>query len=140
MMTSRQKLFVAAYLKTGNATKAAESAGYSPHSAKQQGSRLLSYASVRQALEQRTEKVLAKAAMEAEEILERASTIARTQPEAGFKGTDVVNSLKLLADARKLTSKHDQGNLNVQVNIGFLEQPASPPDPPAIAVTAERVE
>ena len=40
-LTSKQDVFVREYSKDSNATKAAIKAGYSPHTARQQGSRLL---------------------------------------------------------------------------------------------------
>ena len=60
-MTPRQKAFVAAFLKDGNATKAAEKAGYSARTAKQQGSRLLTNADVAQAVEKGQQRVAEKA-------------------------------------------------------------------------------
>ena len=55
-LTPRQRSFVANYLKTGNATEAAISAGYAAKSARSQGSKLLSMPEVqayRRELEQK---------------------------------------------------------------------------------------
>lgn len=49
-LTDKQKLFVEEYLVDLNATQAAIRAGYSKKSAKQQGTRLLSYASISEAI------------------------------------------------------------------------------------------
>ena len=49
-LNQREQAFVAAYLELGNATKAAVEAGYSEATARQQGSRLLSKADVRDAV------------------------------------------------------------------------------------------
>lgn len=51
MLTPRKSQFVTAYIATGNAKQSAITAGYSPATAKQQGSRLLTDVDVKQALE-----------------------------------------------------------------------------------------
>ncbi len=56
-MNARQTRFVQGYLLNGgNATQAAEYAGYSKKTAKVQGSRLLTYADVREAIEKGQEQ------------------------------------------------------------------------------------
>lgn len=63
-LNERQRLFVAEYLVDLNATQAAIRAGYSPRTAKQQGSRLLTNADVQEAVQaaqaQRTQRVTEK--------------------------------------------------------------------------------
>ena len=49
-MNPRHSSFVSQYLTTGNATQAATAAGYSPHTAQEQGSRLLKRQDVSEAL------------------------------------------------------------------------------------------
>src|SRR6516165_2745573 len=49
-LTKKQKAFVAEYLNNLNATKAAIAAGYSAHTASQQGSRLLKNSKVAEAI------------------------------------------------------------------------------------------
>lgn len=61
-MNDRQRKFAECYAGCGNATTAAIEAGYSPHSARQQGQRLLSNASVLEYLrtlqeDQQTERI-----------------------------------------------------------------------------------
>lgn len=71
MLNPKQQLFVSEYLKCFNATKAAKAAGYAPN--RQQGSRLLSNADIKQALQEAfTENV-----MTPEEVLMHLSVIAR---------------------------------------------------------------
>jgi phage terminase small subunit len=50
-MTPRQQIFVAEYLIDLNATQAAIRAGYSEHTAEQQGSRLLGNVEIAQAIQ-----------------------------------------------------------------------------------------
>ena len=51
--TIRREKFVAEYLVSGNGAQAATAAGYSPRSARQQASRLLTKASISIAIEQK---------------------------------------------------------------------------------------
>ena len=51
-LTKRQDTFVAEYAKTGNATRSAITAGYSPRSARVTGSRLLTNDALKQRLDQ----------------------------------------------------------------------------------------
>jgi len=67
--TNRQKLFIAAYLKTKNATQAAIAAGYSEKAARVQGSRLLSNAAIKAQIESGVISQIAKFNVCADEIL-----------------------------------------------------------------------
>lgn len=69
-LTPKQQRFVSEYAVDLNATQAAIRAGYSEHTAKQQGSRLLSNVDVRQALAPTQQKT-------AERIQKTADDIAR---------------------------------------------------------------
>lgn len=60
-LSARQQRFVDAYLVDPNATKAAIAAGYSPATAKQQGSRLLTTVDVEAAVNKRRERASTKA-------------------------------------------------------------------------------
>lgn len=68
--------FVTEYLKDLNATQAAIRAGYSPKTAKQQGSRLLTNADIAVALADKTEKRLARAELSADRVLEEYRRVA----------------------------------------------------------------
>lgn len=72
-LSNKHQAFVDAYLKTFNATKAAIEAGYSEDTARQQGSRLLTYADIKAALRTRYEEN----AMDANELLHHLAEIAR---------------------------------------------------------------
>lgn len=107
----QQKEFVKEYikLKCSNATQAAINAGYSPKTARQQGSRLLSYAHVQEYLKEQKDKIQdeiresllfeCKRAVEVEfEILNNPDARDRDRLDAakdildraGFKPTDEV--------------------------------------------------
>lgn len=69
-MTPRQARFVAEYIKDMNATQAAIRAGYSPKTAQEQGSRLLSKVMVRSATEEGLETVEAQSRLSASLVRE----------------------------------------------------------------------
>lgn len=72
-LTPQQRKFVLAYCDSFNASKAAEEAKYSKKTARQQGSRLLTIVDIKAAIKE----VLAKSAMDPEEIVARWVRIAR---------------------------------------------------------------
>jgi phage terminase small subunit len=70
-LTPKQERFVAEYLVDLNATEAAKRCGYSPQTAKQQGSRLLTNADVLEAIKARQSAQLDKVNLTAEMVKER---------------------------------------------------------------------
>lgn len=70
-LTPKQEMFVQEYLKDLNATQAAIRAGYSEHTAQEQGSRLLSNAMVKTLVEQGLKRVTDKAEVTAVWVRER---------------------------------------------------------------------
>lgn len=72
-LTPKQQAFIAVYIQSWNATHAAIQAGYSPKTARQQASRLLSNVYVADEIEQR----LGQLKMSGNEALARLSDIAR---------------------------------------------------------------
>ncbi|MAS33560.1 MAG: terminase small subunit [Anaerolineaceae bacterium] len=72
-LTHKQQLFVDAYLRCWNATRAAIEAGYSEKTARQQGSRLLTNVDVQDAIQ----KKMAESAMNTNEVLYHLAQIAR---------------------------------------------------------------
>lgn len=75
-LTDRQKLFATEYLKDRNATQAAIRAGYSPKTAQEQSSRLLSNVMVRAFVDERAEKIAARIEVTAERIMAEYARIA----------------------------------------------------------------
>lgn len=79
-LTPRQQRFVEEYVKSLNATQAAISAGYSPKTAQEQSSRLLSNVMVASAIQAHRAEVSAEAKIDAADVLRHWATIATTDP------------------------------------------------------------
>lgn len=75
-LTQRQRLFVENFLKLGNATLAADQAGYSHASAQQIGSELLHYPKVADAIARANEYRSARTGVTAERVLREQARIA----------------------------------------------------------------
>lgn len=84
MLNARQQKFVLEYLKDLNATQAAIRAGYTEKTAYAQGSRLLSYAEISEAIATRQGKALAKLDVSAERILRERARLAFFDPRKLF--------------------------------------------------------
>lgn len=76
LLTPKQKRFVAEYLVDLNATRAAERAGYSHKTARQQGSRLLINVDIAAAVSAGQAKQLGKASLTAVRVLDELSRLA----------------------------------------------------------------
>ena len=114
----KRKRFVHAYLgdANGNATQAAIHAGYSPHTAKQQGSALLTRPDVAKAIQTH----VGKADLSTEQALQRVATIAQQQPPKGYTGNDVLKANELILKVNGALSEA-QTQSRITVNIGFLQ-------------------
>ena len=129
MVNLRHKAFVAAYLGEANcnATQAAILAGYSPATAKQQGSRLLTRVDVLKAINQKVEK----AELSTDRMLSNVGRIANTTPQkVSTMAILKANALILRVNGALNDHQHDS---RIQVNIGFLGQPTA-----ALTVTTSR--
>ena len=98
-MNPRHSSFVQHYLTTGNATAAATAAGYSPHTAQEQGSRLLKRTDVADAVQQQREQAQQQAQTTLLQELEQArqhalsndqcsAAVAATMAKARLLGLD----------------------------------------------------
>jgi phage terminase small subunit len=106
-LTTKQRLFVEAYLAKPNATEAARRAGYSEKTAYSQGQRLLKNVEIQKMVEGRIEE----AGMTADEILNELAAIASGDYTL-YRG-DKVKSLELLGKYRKLfTDKQEVTGAN----------------------------
>lgn len=92
-LTAKQRLFVTEYLKDLNATQSAIRAGYSPHTAAEQGARLLANVKVKKAIDRA--------------LSERAN-------QTEHKALDVLN------DIQEIAQKAKQGYMADPTNIGLL--------------------
>jgi len=87
-LTPKQERFVAEYLIDLNATQAAIRAGYSPRTAQEQGSRLLSNVMVASELSRRRSKTAQKLEITAEKVLEELALLAFYDPADIALATD----------------------------------------------------
>jgi len=78
-ITSRQKAFCREFMIDGNATKAAERAGYSPKTAKFQASRLLTFVNVQETLFKLQEEARKSAEISRDEVLKELAAILRSK-------------------------------------------------------------
>jgi phage terminase small subunit len=81
-LNPKQQRFVAEYLKDLNATQAAIRAGYSKHTAQEQGSRLLSNAMVAAAVAKGQNKIAGKLEITAEKVLKDLETMRKAALKA----------------------------------------------------------
>ncbi|MBC8779515.1 terminase small subunit [Staphylococcus capitis] len=75
-LNPRQEKFVAEYLKTLNVTQSAIKAGYSPHTASEQGSRLLKNKKVAKYIDEQRKRVIDEGVLSANELLHILSNAA----------------------------------------------------------------
>lgn len=81
-LTPRQRLFALEYIKDRNGKQAAIRAGYSPHTAESQASRLLRHAKVAALVEAKAAKVAARLELSAEYVLGSLKTVAERCQQA----------------------------------------------------------
>lgn len=75
-LTPQQRLFIAEYLKDNNATQAANRAGYSKKTAREQGARLLSNVHIARTIAEQQKLSIVRALAGADEVLEKMWSIA----------------------------------------------------------------
>ncbi len=99
-LTPKQSQFIDEYLSCFNASEAARRAGYSPKTAQEQSSRLLSNAIIRAAIEAR----LRESAMSADEVLARLASQARLD---GFSALEVYLHVDIDPDTGEQRWRYD---------------------------------
>lgn len=124
----RRQRFVNAYLgeAAGNASKAAVLAGYSDKAARQIGSRLLTYADVRQAIDAKQQALAEQSGMTAEKVITELATLAQVTPDK-VTASDKIKALELLGKAHGLFKDVSKGEGRITVNIGFLTPQSAEP-------------
>lgn len=98
-LTPKQIEFCEQYLIDRNATQAAIRAGYSEKVAKQQGSRLLSYADVKARIEQKTAKHLQKLEISQERVMELYAMMANHDPRKIYNADGSIKPVTQWNDA-----------------------------------------
>jgi len=81
VLNHRQTAFVQAYLKSGNATKSAIQAGYSPKTAYSNGQRLLKNDEVARVLQQYHQEAMIESKITVEDVLRRINYLADNAKE-----------------------------------------------------------
>ncbi|WRQ05488.1 tail assembly protein [Ralstonia phage AhaGv] len=109
-LSPRQERFVEEYLKDSNATQAAIRAGYSPgkdnKAAHVQANRLLSYASVIRAIEERRAKLGKRFELTRERMMEEYCKIAFADPRNFFREDGTLKLVTELDDATAAALAH----------------------------------
>lgn len=82
MLSPRQKRFVDEYCIDLNATQAALRAGYSPHTARVQGSKLLTNLDIKAAVDQRIDELQSQKTADAREIMEYLTSVLRGESKS----------------------------------------------------------
>ena len=108
-LTERQRRFIDAYIETGNATKSAIMAGYSLHTAKQQGSLQLTKVDVAAELAARQSVLAQRHAITIDDIVARLDEAGRTAPRMG----DRIRANQLLGDHLGMFPR---GEVNVNID------------------------
>lgn len=110
-MTEKQRRFVEAYARSGNATQAAKAAGYSGHTAHSSGQRLLKNAEIKKFLESLLEPEHEKSIATVTEIREFWTDIMNSQNEktvSKLKASELLaRSLGLFLPDSAVTVKTD---------------------------------
>ena len=101
-MKPKQRRFVAEYLMDENVTRAAQRVGVKPATART----WMKKDDVRAAIESGQEALLDRVQMDANEVIERLSSLARTDVRMFAKAGDVVKALELLGKRHKLFTEN----------------------------------
>lgn len=83
-LNQKQKIFCREYIKCGNGTQAAIKAGYSKNTARHQASQLLTKRHIKAEIDRISERKDKKAIMDAQEVMELYSAIARGEVKDQF--------------------------------------------------------
>lgn len=98
-MTPKQKRFCREFIVDCNATQAAIRAGYSPKTARNTGSRLLTKEDITTEISEQTQQIAGSLKFRAEHVIEQLVNIAKINPDNGItlcKFSDKNKALELL--------------------------------------------
>ena len=144
-LTTKQRRFIEEYCvarrRAGanagtmfNGTKAAIAAGYSPRSAREMASQNMTKPAIRQAIDARMAELSKRALMQADEVLDRLSRIARVDVPPTLGDTkcagEIIKCLELLGKYHKLwTEKQEIGGMDgkpIQFALPTMEDSEDP--------------
>ena len=118
-LSIKQKTFIAEYLKDGNATRSAISAGYSEKTAYSIGIENLKKPEIEQAINQQIENQRQRVLVDADYVINGIKKIADNSERDGdkLKAYELLGKhLKLFTDKTELTGK-DDGEVRIRVNL-----------------------
>lgn len=115
-LSEKQKRFVAEYLIDLNATQAAIRAGYSPKTAQEQGSRLLSNVMVAAAIAEGAKRRIRKAEITAQDVLEGLYIEATREGEGSSHGARV-SAWGLLGKYHKLFTDRIEADVSGDITV-----------------------
>lgn len=125
-MTEKQRRFVEAYARSGNATQAAKAAGYSKNTAHSSGQRLLKNAEIKKFLESLLEPEHEKSIATVTEIWAFWTNIMNSQNEktvSKLKASELLaRSLGLFLPDSAITVKADGGHADVVLYLPQLDK------------------
>ena len=120
-LNQKQKLFCLEYAKTGNGQQSAAKAGYAEKSARQTATKLLTKTNIKAEITRLTSAKEKKAIMDAQEVMELYSAIARGEVKDQFGlEASLTDRLKAMSELAKRTvdiENRQKGNADAVVNI-----------------------
>ena len=118
-LNKRQIDFVQEYMKTNNINQSAIKAGYSPKTARSQGSRLLSNVNIRNYIDAINERIESDKIADIEEVMEYLTSVMRGEKKDQFDLEAALSERTKAASelARRLDVKARNLNIECAVNI-----------------------
>ena len=98
MLTLRKRMFVKEYLIDLNATQAAIRAGYSPKTAANQGSRLLSFAEIQALIQEENAQRMERTEITADRVLQELARLGFSDPRNYVEEDGSLRSVRALDD------------------------------------------
>jgi phage terminase small subunit len=121
-LTELQRKFCEEYVRTGNATSAAKSAGYSVKTANEQGTQLLRKPLVAAEIARLTGRNEKKSALTAEKILEALNNLVDLDPASCYDENGKLLPInKMPLEARKALTGIDGEKLKFSSRLGAIE-------------------
>lgn len=123
-LTAMQRKFCEEYVRTGNATSAAKSAGYSEKTANEQGSQLLRKPLVTAEVARLTTRTEKKSALNAEKVIDALNNLVDFDPGQCFdEAGELLPINRMPLEARKALSAIDmeKGRIKFTQRLGSLE-------------------
>ena len=123
-LSDQQRAFCLEYIKTGNATGAAKSAGYSAKTANVQGTQLLRKPLVAAEIARLTGRIEKKSALTAEKVVDALNNLVDFDPGQCFDADGKLLPInKMPLEARKALSAVDmsKGSIKFTQRLGSLE-------------------